>query len=281
MSRRQEVKKNADFENNLAYLYYFNRLRALAIGRYQWFNLPDEIDERYLEEKLSQQGKAIFYNDDVLKKYVALGVGGLGVRSIYGVPVDRIAISANGYTNSSLNENNSVLIFNNNLYTSDLITIQMYAKRVADVTRSIDTNILLQKCSALLQGSQEELQGLSQMFEDIQNHVPYIVTSDKVLDSKIKEINLNIPFVANEMTITKRSIWNEALTALGISNVDNTKKERLVTDEVNKDMGDVEMTRAIGLQMRQIACDKINSMFELATPISVEFRTFNESEVSM
>lgn len=275
MSRRQEVKKNADCENNIAYLFYFNRLRALAIGRYKWNNLPDDINERYLEEKLVQQGKAIFYQDDVLKKFVALGVSGTGLRSIYGVPVDRIATSANGYINPNLTEENSVLIFNNNLYTSDLMTIQMFAKRVADVTRSIDTNILLQKCSALLQGSQEEMQGMLQAFEDVQNHVPYIATSDKVLDSKVNSINLNIPFVANEMTITKRAIWNEALTALGITNVDNTKRERLVTDEVNKDMGDVEMVRAIGLDVRKIACEQINKMFP-GLNVSVEFREFSQ-----
>lgn len=275
MSRRQEVKKNADCQNNIAYLFYFNRLRALAIGRYKWNNLPDNINERYLEEKLVQQGKAIFYQDDVLKKFVALGVSGTGLRDIYGVPVDRIAISANGYINTGLTEENSVLIFNNNLYTSDLLTIQMFAHRVADVTRSIDTNILLQKCSAVLQGSQEEMQGILQAFEDVQNHIPYIATSDKMLDSKINGINLNIPFVANEMTITKRAIWNEALTALGITNVDNTKKERLVTDEVNKDMGDVEMVRAIGLDMRELACKQINEMFP-GQNVSVEFRRFSE-----
>lgn len=275
MSRRQEVKKNADCQNNIAYLFYFNRLRALAIGRYKWNNLPDNINERYLEEKLVQQGKAIFYQDDVLKKFVALGVSGTGLRDIYGVPVDRIAISANGHINPGLTEENSVLIFNNNLYTSDLLTIQMFAHRVADVTRSIDTNILLQKCSAVLQGSQEEMQGMLQAFEDVQNHVPYIATSDTMLDSKINGINLNIPFVANEMTITKRAIWNEALTALGITNVDNTKKERLVTDEVNKDMGDVEMVRAIGLDMRELACKQINEMFP-GQNVSVEFRSFSE-----
>lgn len=277
------MKHNANIENNFAYLFYFNRLRSLAIGRYKWKNLPDGIDARFLEEKLTQQGKVIFYKDDVLNKFVVAGVSGSGLKNIYGLPIDRVAILANGYTNTSLTEDNSVLIFNNNTFTSDLMTIQMFAKRMADVTRSIDTNILLQKCSALLTGRREEMQGVMQAMEDIQGNIPYISTSDTALNDKFSAINLNVPFVANDMIIAKRAIWNEALTALCISSVDNTKRERLVTDEVNKDMGDVEMTRAIYTGMRETGVEQLNKMFEteLEKPIEVEFRTYRKEELEI
>lgn len=279
MSRNKELKKKAERENNLTYFFYLNRLKSLAIGRYKWNNLPDGIDARFLEEKLSQYGKAIFYWEDSLNQFVVAGVNGTGLKTIYGMPDGRTAVLANGYTNSSLTEENSVLIFNNNTFTSDLLLMQMFAERVANISRSIDINIDLQKCCAMLTGKQEEMQGIMQAMEDIRGNVPYLATSDVSLSGKITALNLNIPFHANEMIIAKRSIWNEALTALGISNVDNTKRERLVTDEVNKDTGDVDMMREMCLGMRQTACDQINKMFNLN--VSVEFRTFGKGETEI
>ena len=58
-------------------------------------------------------------------------------------------------------------------------------------------------------------------------------------------------------------IWNEALTYLGISNINVQKKERLITDEVSRNMGGVIASRYSRLNARQVACDKINKMFGL------------------
>ena len=52
------------------------------------------------------------------------------------------------------------------------------------------------------------------------------------------------------------------------------KKERLITDEVNRGLGGVFASRYSGLLSRRQACDQINEMFGLN--ISVEYR--NESE---
>ena len=35
--------------NNRTYLQYYNRLLELAINMYEWKNLPDTVDERFLE----------------------------------------------------------------------------------------------------------------------------------------------------------------------------------------------------------------------------------------
>ena len=68
----------------------------------------------------------------------------------------------------------------------------------------------------------------------------------------------------------KTQLWNEALTALGISNVSFQKKERMLHDEVNRSMGGVFASRYSRLTMRQEAAKKINDMFGL--DIQVDFR---------
>lgn len=59
----------------------------------------------------------------------------------------------------------------------------------------------------------------------------------------LDSIDTTSPYVAGDLQILKRQIWNEALTYLGIENSNTEKKERLVTDEINSNLGGVEAQR--------------------------------------
>ena len=61
----------------------------------------------------------------------------------------------------------------------------------------------------------------------------------------------------------KTQIWNEALTYLGISNINVQKKERLITDEVTRNQGGTIASRYSRLNARRDACKQINDMFGL------------------
>ena len=60
------------------------------------------------------------------------------------------------------------------------------------------------------------------------------------------------------------------MSYLGVSNVNVTKKERLITDEVQRNMGGVLASRNSPLEMRREACRQINQMFGLN--VDVDFR---------
>ena len=60
------------------------------------------------------------------------------------------------------------------------------------------------------------------------------------------------------------------MTYLGISNVSMVKKERMITDEISRNMGSTVASRYTRLEMRKEACKKINAMFGLN--IDVEYR---------
>jgi hypothetical protein len=90
-------------------------------------------------------------------------------------------------------------------------------------------------------------------------------------------LQTNAPYVADKLYQLKTQIWNEALTYLGISNLNVQKKERLVSDEVIRSMGGVIASRYSRLQARREACDAINRMFGL--DISCDFRDdFREAD---
>ena len=108
------------------------------------------------------------------------------------------------------------------------------------------------------------------LYKQYEGNYPFIF-GEKDLDVKgIKCINTGAPFVSDKLFQIKMQVWNEALTELGISNISYQKKERLVSDEVIRNMGGTIASRYSRLEMRRQAVDKINKMFGL--DIDVNYR---------
>ena len=57
--------------NNATFMQYYNRLVELAISMFDWKNLPDTIDARFLELALFGDGMAVFFEDKTIG-YLAL-----------------------------------------------------------------------------------------------------------------------------------------------------------------------------------------------------------------
>ena len=65
-------------------------------------------------------------------------------------------------------------------------------------------------------------------------------------------------------------VWNDAMTYFGVSNVNVTKRERLIQDEVMRNMGGTLASRNSPLDMRKEAAKQINTMFNLN--VEVDYR---------
>lgn len=85
--------------------------------------------------------------------------------------------------------------------------------------------------------------------------------------------------MADKIYTLKTQIWNEALTYLGISNINIQKKERLITDEVVRNQGGTIASRYSRLKARRQACEEINKMFGLNISVSYseDFSLIDES----
>ena len=72
MSRRPKTFFGESAQNNnFSWRFYFTRLKELAISTFEWENLPDTCDERYMELALFNEGAAVFFKDEELG-YLAL-----------------------------------------------------------------------------------------------------------------------------------------------------------------------------------------------------------------
>lgn len=258
------------WDNSQSWVYYANRLTELAISLFEWKNLPETVDERYLELALFKNGSAVFFQDEVLG-YLALQVMGNGYLDIYGIPKRRRAYApGNGYQ-KNLTRTNSVIIYNDRMHTNGMGTVRYYAKRLWDLDRTIDVNCRAQKTPVLLHTDENNRLTLENAYMQFDGNKPLIVADKSLnLEDAVKVLKTDAPFVVPGLYTYKTQLWNEALTALGISNVSFQKKERMLHDEVNRSMGGVFASRYSRLTMRQEAAKKINDMFGL--DIQVDFR---------
>lgn len=272
MRRRRGI--TSEFEdsalmNNATYMQYLNRLTELSISVFKWDNLPDTVDPRYLELHLFETGCMVFFEDEVIGP-LCLDCITNGPLDVYGYPISRRAFSGYNNYNKVLDVTNSVIIWNNFLHTNSILDVKMFARRLYMLDRIIDVNANAQRTPVLVQGTEKQRLTLLNLYKQYAGNEPFIF-GDKNLDlNALKVLNTQAPYIADKLTELKSQVWNEALTYLGISNVNIQKKERLITDEVARTQGGTIASRYSRLESRRQAAEKINEMFGL--DISVDFR---------
>lgn len=263
-------KKNREFWesallNNATYRQYYNRLTELSITMFEWQNLPSTVDERYLELILFLNGQAVFFKDDELGEngsFLALQNASGGKLNVYNVPEMRRAYANNGY-NKQLDSSDSVIIYNNYIRTNSQLDVEMFAKRLYNIDRTIDINVNAQKTPIMVLCDENERLTLENLFMQYQGNMPIIKGNNKLNPNAFSVLKTDAPFVSEKLSVLKKEIWNEALTYLGITNVNNVKRERMITDEVLRNQGGTVASRYSRLLARQQACEQINKMFNL------------------
>lgn len=256
------------FINDRTYMQYYYRLTELSISMFEWKNLPETVDERFLEMCLFGDGMAVFFKDEELG-FLCLQCMINGKWNVYRIPVERRAYATNGY-HKNLTEKDSVIIFNNYLHTNSKLDVEMFARRLYDLDRAIDVNAKAQKTPILIVCDENERLTMKNVYKQYEGNEPFIFGDKKLNTEGVKVLKTDAPYVADKLYQLKTFYWNEALTYLGISNTNINKKERMISDEVMRNMGGVIASRYSRLESRRQAAQKINDMFGLN--IEVNFR---------
>lgn len=266
-------------KNNGTYRFYLDRLTELSISMFDWQNVPDSIDPRFLETTLFLNGSAVFFKDEDLREeniegeedgtLLALPVAMNGNFDLYNIPTRRTAYATNGY-NRNLTNKDSVIVYNNMIRTNSVQTCTVYARRLWNLDRAIDVNANAQKTPVLIRCNDSERLTLVNAYQKWEGNEPVIYGTKDFDPNSISVLRTDAPYVARDLYELKTQIWNEALTYLGISNMNFQKRERLVTDEVVRNQGGTIASRYSRLEARREACKKINKMF--GTNIEVYFR---------
>ena len=267
------LKTASEQLNDATYTDYFYRLMHLARTVFKWENLPNGIDEKWIEKYLFSNGKCMFFNDKY-KGFMIAKCNLAGNLNYYDEPTKLQPYGTNYQGKSYVNNKECILIRNNDDMLPTSETINLFAIRLTEISRTIDINIHAQKTPTLILCSEKQRLTLKQVYNQWNGFEPVIFgTKDLELDG-ITTLKTDAPIVFDKLQMHKHAIWNECMTFLGINNANMDKRERLVDDEVQANNEQIGLAAHIMLKSRQKAAEQINNLF--GTSIKVDFRNKDE-----
>ena len=277
--------RDAMLLNNQTYIDYLERLKKIATSMFEWVNLPDSMNARYLELTLYYKGQASLLYDNNYG-FINTQACDSGYINIYGLPtlVNCYSYSYNamrstyvaGSDENGEKDKECILVLNNYMRVPTATTLELFAYRLAELQRTFDVNVKSQKFPVLIRTDQKQIFTLKKMYEEYDGNTPAIFADKNlVTDDALKAIKTDAPLILNELNDAKREIWNEALTFLGVSNL-SEKRERLITSEADSNNELINLNLQSYLVPRQQACKEFNDKFGLTgtdKEISVRVRS--------
>lgn len=240
--------------------YFFNKLKSLACGRFAYSGLPKEIETFYIEQVLFYNGKGVLFKDDVLNRFAFMKVTLSGEFDIYNTPMERQAFATTGYL-KTCHKNNSVLIKNNPDSMPSAYICRFYAKRLAEIWRTIGVNLRALRTPVVIASPDDMLLTYQNLGEQLDNNVPVIKVRDTVDLERIKCLDLGSKSYLRELEEEFVRVKCQALTDLGIDNSAVEKPERLVSSETDGNNGEIALHRATELATRERAIEAFNRMY--------------------
>ena len=278
--KRNNVFQDAQYLNTDTYLDFLNRLKKLALCMFEWTNLPDSMNSRYLERCLYYEGQAALLFD---KKYGFINTRACdsGYINIYGLPTVINCYSYDyqstrktymGFNEKTKKEFEAILVMNTFERLPTAGTLELYAQRLAEAQRTCDINIKAQRTPILITTDQKQQLTLKNVYEQYDGNSP-VITVDKngFTPEALKSINTEAPYIADKVKEYMTQIWNEALTYLGVNNLAE-KKERLIQSEANSNNEVINLNLESYLAPRKEACKQFNDKFGLTGDKAIDVK---------
>ena len=275
MNEILSYKNMSKMLNDLTFTDYYRRLSLLARTIFKWDNLPNNINEKWIESFLYHYGGCMFFNHPDIGFMIA-NYKDFGELNHYDEPTFLKPILPNTLSNDKIYEigKDCVLIHNNDDLIPTSTTMKLYAYKLAQIDRTIDVNIKAQKTPILIKCPEKQRLTLQNVYRQYDENMPVIFGSKDLDLSEVSVLKTDAPIVFDKLEIQKHNVWNECMSFLGINNANQDKRERLVDDEVEANNEQVEMYAHVFLKSRQNDAEMINKLFN--TNINPCFRSPEE-----
>lgn len=278
-----------NINNNMMRLNMLERMHIrqfteLSCNRFEWVNLPDGIDQRFLELELFSQGQAVFLQHKTLDKFMVLRGGAQGFLDYQDQPTS-VVYSGNqmlsgladiAEPDSEDNMGKALVIYPNYTRIPDIETVYLYALKLAQIDMTIEINSLSARLTKIVKTSENKKLSHMNVQRKVMDGEPIVWVGEGFNNEDISVLDLGVnPDTIVSMQSVRAKLWNEAMTLLGINNANQDKKERMVADEVGANDDQINVHRAIALNMRRKFCEQANEAWGLN--ISVHFASDDQA----
>lgn len=284
MKKFRKIPPKSEFRdslllNNASEIDFLERMKKIALSMFDWVDLPDTMNARYLEMCLYYKGQAgLLYDENY--GFINTQVADSGYINIYGLPTKLNCYSyrynevRDLYVPNTTSEKDKevVLVMNNYERIPTASSVQLFAYRLAEAQRTADVNMKAQRTPILITTDQKQEFSMRKLYEQYDGNTP-VIYADRNANinlEAIRAIKTDAPFIANQIMDYQREIWNQFLTFMGLQNL-NEKKERLISNEVDSNNELVNLNLQSFLIPRKKACEEFNQKF--GTNIDVKVRS--------
>lgn len=272
---------NSQLTNIKTYLMYRQEMLTLAENVFEFKNLPEFIDVSYLNKTLLRNGSIAFFKDEVLG-VIALPYDVIGNFDIYGRPLNIMCRAANGTYYKKLSQGEFVIMYDNNGRYPIFLDICQMAERIALSKRTIDVNIVQQRTPRIWKTSQNKKKTLQDMLSQIDGMEENIATYESIDIDDMNVVLAPAPYVADKIDEHLDKEWAEFYRLIGVANLVEQKKERLIKDEMSASQGGTIASRFSRFEPRDRAIKEINKKFGTNIEVSYydgEPSTIEENEI--
>lgn len=238
------------------------KLVDLCMNRFKWTGLPDSVSPRFLEQTLFYKGLSVFYFNEKYDKYMALQATPAEGVDMYNDPIS-YRVYGNEFVSETKSNKECVPIWANYTRTSEVQTVQIYARRLAKLDRTIEINTDNARQPRIIVTDENTQLSMENINRQIDAGVPTIKVRaglDGATLATVLDMGVNAELF-DKLGVMRARVMNECMTLLGINNANQDKKERLVADEVDANSEQVGYMKAVNLNARQYAAEQINKMF--------------------
>ena len=269
---------------NRWYNHYFQYLTALAYQLFEWKNLPEGIDPRYLEMSLHQYGYVGFYKDPVIGFIASQGaLSGtinhylLSTHFHATSPVYQKTFPIYHY-NDTPEPNAGVVIYNNDQHFSTIPSLDIFAEDLAELKEVIYVNQNAQKTPYVFKTNPDNLLSIKNIYKQVDENTPALFIDDSIgnMGEMVDVLNTTAPYVVDKLNTQKNAVWNEVMTYLGINNANLEKRERMITSEADSNNEQITSSGSVFLKSREEACDRINRLYGLNVEVGYRSETIEK-----
>ena len=256
--------------------FYTRYLLQKVISVFEFTGLPDTWADNYFKYVLFGNGYVAVINTD--RYGVICQNCGISGYNVFYQPTT--AVIANpllpGLREFTIGENCQIIKLQPN-YSGVMDLVTTYADLMALALETTGANLLNSKLSyVFFAENKTAAESFKKLYDKLASGEPMAVIDKNLMNEdgspawQMFTQNVGANYVTGELLNDMKTIEDQFNTIVGIPNANTQKRERMITDEVNRNNVDTQSRINLWLETMQKDIDKVNAMFNLN--IGVKYR---------